>query len=215
MPFTESAHGLNPRRFEICMTAARTFVERGFEATSVNDIAAALGVTKAGLYHYIASKEALFFEIVNLGMDWLEHEVVKPSQDIKDPEERLRQILLRHATLTACNEGWITILLDEIHALPTVQRQKIEQRKKRYLDYVKSTLVDLKKAGRLNDLDPTVTTFAMLGMILFLPRWVRTGRRLTPQEVAVETVRVAVTALLKPQPAPKRLPARRRRQAAD
>jgi AcrR family transcriptional regulator len=67
------------------MTAARTFVERGFDATSVNDIAAALGVTKAGLYHYIASKDALFFDILSLGMDWLDEEVVKNVTAFKTP----------------------------------------------------------------------------------------------------------------------------------
>jgi AcrR family transcriptional regulator len=183
------------------MTAARTFVERGFDATSVNDIAAALGVTKAGLYHYISSKEALFLEIVNLGMDWLNHDVVAPTEGIKDPEERLRQLLQRHATLTACNEGWITILLDEMHALPPAQRKKVEQRKRRYLDYVKGTLIELKKAGRLRDIDPTVATFAVLGMIIWLPRWVRPDGRLTPEEVAAEVGRLAINGLLKPQPA--------------
>ena len=106
------------------MTAARTFVERGFDATSVSDIAAALGVTKAGLYHHINSKEDLLFDIVSLGMDWLDEDVIKPVQGISDPEDRLREILVRHAVLTACNEGWITILLDEIHALRPAQRRK-------------------------------------------------------------------------------------------
>ena len=106
------------------MKAARAFVERGYDATSVNDIAAALGVTKPGLYHYITSKEALFFDIVSLGMDWLDEDVIKPVEGIKDPEERLRQIILRHATLTACNEGWITILLDEMHALPVASGRR-------------------------------------------------------------------------------------------
>ena len=213
MPFAQSsAHKLNPRRFEICMTAARTFVERGFDATSVNDIAAALGVTKAGLYHYISSKEALFLEVVNLGMDWLEHDVIKPVQDIKDPEERLRQLVQRHATLTACNEGWITILLDEMHALPAAQRKKVEQRKRRYVDLFKGTLIELRKAGKLRDVDPTVATFAVLGMIIWLPRWVRPNGRLTPEAVAAEVAKLALRGLLKPQPAVvKRLPRRRPR----
>jgi TetR/AcrR family transcriptional regulator, cholesterol catabolism regulator len=211
MPFAQSAaHGLNARRFEICMTAARTFVERGFDATSVNDIAAALGVTKAGLYHYISSKEQLFLEIVNLGMDWLDHDVVKPTQGIADPEERLRQLIERHATLTACNEGWITILLDEMHALPAAQRKKLEQRKRNYLDLVKNTLIELKKAGRLRSIDPTVATFATLGMIIWLPRWVRPGGRLSPEQVASEVAKLAMNGLLKPQPAEvRRLPRKR------
>ena len=58
------------------MAAARIFVERGYEATSVGEVASAVGVTKAGLYHYIRSKDALLLEIVTLGMDWLDEDVV-------------------------------------------------------------------------------------------------------------------------------------------
>lgn len=193
----QSVSAQDPRRFEICMKAARTFVERGFDATSVNDIAASLGVTKPGLYHYISSKEALFFEIVSLGMDWLDEDVIKPVQGIKDPEERLRQILQRHATLTACNEGWITILLDEMHALPMPQRKKIEQRKRRYVDLVRNTMVELKNAGRLRPLDPMVATLAVLGMIVWLPRWVRPGGRMTPEQVAAQVSQLALDGLLR------------------
>jgi AcrR family transcriptional regulator len=193
------------------MKAARTFVERGFNATSVNDIAAALGVTKPGLYHYISSKDALFFEILSLGMDWLEEDVIKPVLGIKDPEERLRQILQRHATLTACNEGWITILLDEMHALPVPQRKKIEQRKRRYVDLVRDTLIELESAGRLRDVDPMVATLSVLGMIVWLPRWVQTGGRLTEQQVAAQVSQLALDGLLRPKTARPR-PARARRR---
>jgi AcrR family transcriptional regulator len=215
MPLTrQSIAGQNPRRFELCMTAARTFVEKGFNATSVNDIAAALGVTKPGLYHYISSKEALFFEIVSLGMDWLEEDVIKPVQGISEPEERLREILQRHAKLTACNEGWITILLDEMHALPAPQRKKIEQRKRAYLDLVKGTLVQLKAAGRLRDIDPTVAALAVLGMIVWLPRWVRPGGRMPPEQVAAEVAELALDGLLRPaaKSQTRRSASRRRRK---
>ena len=87
---------LDNRRAEICRTAAQIIREQGYDATSVNDIAHALGITKAGLYHYISSKEALLFEIMSFGMDQIEAEVVAPLAGVRDPEERLRQILIRH-----------------------------------------------------------------------------------------------------------------------
>jgi len=58
-----------PRRAEICRTAAQIFRDRGYDATSVSDIARALGMTKAGLYHYFDSKEALLFEIMTYGLE--------------------------------------------------------------------------------------------------------------------------------------------------
>lgn len=179
------------------MTAARTFVERGFSATSVSDIAAALGVTKAGLYHHINSKEELLYDIVSLGMDWLDEDVVKPVQGLRDAEERLRQILRRHAILTACNEGWITILLDDIHALAPAQRRKIEARKRAYVDLVRGTLEELKSKGRLRDIDPTVAALGVLGMIVWLPRWVK-PRRLTCARVADQIATLALNGILLP-----------------
>jgi AcrR family transcriptional regulator len=187
------------RRGKVYMIAARTFLERGYAATSVNDIAAALRMTKAGLYHYIASKDALFLDILNLGMDWLDEEVVQPTRRIADPEARLREILLRHARLTTGHEPWITLLLDEIHALPAPLRRRIERRKRAYVHYVRGTLDALKRAGRLRDLDTTVAAYNVLAMIVWLPRWVRPGGRLSSDAIARETAAFAQTALLRPR----------------
>ena len=55
------------RRAAMCRAAAQIFRDRGFDATSVSDIARALGLTKAGLYHHFESKEALLFEIMSFG----------------------------------------------------------------------------------------------------------------------------------------------------
>lgn len=186
---------LNPRRFEICMTAARTFVERGYQATSVNEVAAAVGVTKAGLYHYIRSKDALLFEIVTLGMDWLDEDVVKVVRPITDTEQRLRETIGRHARLTACNEPWITALLDEMHALPRVDRRTIQDRKRAYFDLVRRMIRELQAKGRIRGVDATVATYAILGMIIWIPRWFRHRGRLKAEEAAAQVAAIALNAL--------------------
>ena len=68
------------RLAEIYHTAAAIILRKGYDATSVNDIANALGITKAGLYHYIHGKKELLFDIMNFGLDSLEEEVVTPAQ---------------------------------------------------------------------------------------------------------------------------------------
>ena len=73
------------RRAEICRTAAQIIRERGFEATSLSEIASALGISKSGLYHYTNSKHALLFEIMMFGLDQIEAEVVAPVRGITDP----------------------------------------------------------------------------------------------------------------------------------
>src|SRR5215831_5603946 len=154
---------LKARRNEICLTAAHTFVERGFDATSVNDIAAALGITKAGLYHYISSKESLLFDIITLGLDSIDEEVVEPSRAIADAEQRFLDIVLRHALLATCNDGVITLLIDEVHALSHTQRKRVNLRRRQYFEYVRQTLRDLDAKGRLADVDPTVAAFSVIG----------------------------------------------------
>src|SRR5215204_3331248 len=77
------------RRAEICRTAAQIIRERGFDATSLTDVAAALGMSKSGLNHYTPSKDALLFEIMMFGLDQIEAEVVSPVRGIADPEQRL------------------------------------------------------------------------------------------------------------------------------
>jgi TetR/AcrR family transcriptional regulator, cholesterol catabolism regulator len=195
---------LDNRRAEICRTAARIIREQGYDATSVNDIARALGMTKAGLYHYISSKEALLFEIMSFGMDQIEAEVVAPLVGVRDPEERLRQILIRHTTIATRAHGAVAQLADEIRALPTPARKKIQQRTRGYFHLVRDTLAELKTAGRLRDVDLTVAAFTLLGMILWTPRWFRQGGRLTSEQVAAEVAQIAMAGLLRPPARPRR-----------
>src|SRR2546422_9262831 len=96
---------LDARRAEICRAAAQIFRDRGFDATSVSDIARALGMTKAGLYHYFTSKEALLFEIMMFGLERVHDEVLVPARAVKDPEARLRQLIERHGRIATRAPG--------------------------------------------------------------------------------------------------------------
>ena len=196
----ETTAPLISRRAEICRRAAQIFQERGFDATSVGDIARALDMTKAGLYHYFTSKEALLFEIMMFGLERVHDEVFVPARAIRDPEERLRQIIVRHGRIATRARGAVAFLVDEARALPPAQRGKIEQRMRVYIDLLRDTLTELKKAGRLRDIDPTVGAFSIVGMILWLPRWFRQGGRLTPEETADAIANMALGGLLRSAP---------------
>src|SRR5512134_1185519 len=87
------------RAAEVYRTAARLILEKGYDATSVGDIADALGITKAGLYHYIKGKTELLYEIMKFGLEELEREVLAPAREIADPEERLRFVIATHARI--------------------------------------------------------------------------------------------------------------------
>lgn len=204
-PLATSA--LNSRRAEICRTAARLIRQRGFDASSVSEIARALKMTKAGLYHYFTSKEELLLEIMLFGLDTVCDEVITPTQSIPDPEERLRAIVMRHAQITTRAEGSVA-QIDEVRALPPAAQRKVRELQRRYSDYLRDTLQELKTHGRLRDVDLTVAAFSIIGMILWLPRWFRQGGRLDQEAVASEIAGFALGGLLAPaaaarRPAPK------------
>lgn len=205
-------HQLQTRRARMCRTAAQLFRDRGYDATSVSDVARALGMTKAGLYHHFDSKEALLFEIVMYGLERVRDEVIIPARAVKDPEERLRQLITRHARIATRGQGAVTELNDEIRALPAAARRQVETKMRVYVDLIRETLVELEAAGRLRDVDPTVATFSLLGMILWLPRWFRQGGRLDQAAVADQLASFALGGLMAPARKPaSRLTVSRRR----
>ena len=195
------------RRADMCRAAAQLFRDRGFDATSVSDVARALGLTKAGLYHHFESKEALLHEIMTFGLERVRDEVVVPIRAIRDPEERLRELIVRHARIATRGQGAVTHLNDEIRALPPGLRKQIEEKMRLYFDLIRNILIELRAAGRLRDVHPTVATFSVLGMILWLPRWFRQDGGLTEEQVAEEIAKVALGGLIRrsrPKPAARR-----------
>ena len=87
----------HPTRTEqIYEAAARVFCEHGFGQSSMSDVAAAMDMTKAGIYHHIASKDELLFGIMSYGMDLFEERVLDRVEKIRDPLERLRATIRAH-----------------------------------------------------------------------------------------------------------------------
>ena len=134
------------RRAEICRAAARIFRDRGFDATAMSDVARALQMTKAGLYHYFPSKEAMLFEIMNFGLERMHEEVIAPAVKMRDPEARLRTMLMQQARIITRAEGVVAQLFHERRALSPQMRKVINDRERRYFQVVRDTLKELKSA---------------------------------------------------------------------
>src|SRR5580698_10153129 len=92
------------RRRRILETSARLLCERGYDATGIQEIAEACDLTKAGLYHYFESKEALLHEIMSYGMDLFEEQVLSQVDGIVDPVVRLKTCMAKNVTLVT--RGW-------------------------------------------------------------------------------------------------------------
>ena len=122
---------------EICRIAARVFYAKSYDGASMQDIAQAVGLTKAGLYHHVGSKDRLLYEIQNYGMDILDETVLAPIKDIADPREKLRQTIIGHIDLIVrARDQEITVILHENRSLSGPLRKKLNARKRGYIDYL-------------------------------------------------------------------------------
>jgi AcrR family transcriptional regulator len=185
------------RAAEVYRTAAKIILEKGYDATSVSDIADALGITKAGLYHYIKGKTELLFEIMKYGLEELERAVLIPARKIKDPEERLRFVITTHARIVTRGDGAVTILVDEARALTPAQNRKVTSMKRAYVDCIRTTLDELQKRGKLRKLDTTVCAFSIIGAVNWISRWYRPEGRLDAEAIAMQVADIAFNGVLR------------------
>jgi TetR/AcrR family transcriptional regulator, cholesterol catabolism regulator len=161
-------------RQEILRTSARLFRERGYDATSMNDISAALKLSKGGLYHHFRSKDEILYQIMIHAMDITEERVLTPIRDIADPEERLRALIRLHIELVLrARDREITVILHENHPLPAALRKKVNFRKKGYIHYLEQLIMEVQRARNSHDVTHRAAAFALLGMINWIYQWYR------------------------------------------
>lgn len=171
---------------EICRIAARVFYAKSFDGASMQDIAKAVGLTKAGLYHHVGSKDKLLYEIQNYGMDILDETVLAPIKNIEDPREKLRQTIIGHIDLIVrARDQEITVILHENRSLSGPLRKKLNARKRIYINY----LVDLiqrvqEQSSKPSQIPPRLAAFALLGMINWLYQWYNPSGPATQSEIA-------------------------------
>jgi AcrR family transcriptional regulator len=187
----------NARTAQVIVKAAELIRKQGFEATTVNDISKATGLTKGGLYHYITGKRDLLYQIMRFGMDMLQERVVKPVQTIEDPEEQLRTLIRLHVELISQGKGAITTLNEEVQGLEPKHRKTILAQKREYFDFVRDMLERLKRKRKLKKLDTAVATFSILGMVLFTARWYREKGALDHEQIGDQIAEIALDGILK------------------
>jgi AcrR family transcriptional regulator len=157
---------------EICRIAARVFYEKGYDGASMQDIAHAVGLTKAGLYHHVGSKDRLLFEIMNYGMDILDETVLQKVKAIADPREKLRQTIIGHIDLIVrARDQEITVILHENRSLKGALRKKINARKRQYIDSLEDLIRQVQQQSGKPASSPRVAAFALLGMVNWLYQW--------------------------------------------
>jgi len=187
-------HRQEPRhepRQEILRTAARLFQQRGYDATSMNDVAAALKLSKGGLYHHFESKDEILYHIMSHAMQITEDRVINvvrrldaaraDASGIDITEERLRTLIRLHIEVVLSPEDReITVMLHENHPLPPALRRKINARKKDYVHFVENLIADVqRKRGSRSAVTPRAAAFALVGMINWIYQWYKPDGPLT------------------------------------
>jgi len=164
------------RRIEILRSAAASFQRRGYHGASVEDIAGTLNMTKGNLYYYFKNKEDILFVCHEHALGIILDKLREIEDSALPADEKLRQLI----------DGFVHLFIDEmqgtswtleLEALPppllkkvVAKRDKVERGFRRIL---KQGMAD----GTFRRADPTLMTFAILGVINWIPRWYRpTGR---------------------------------------
>ncbi len=152
----------------------------------MQEIAEAVGLTKAGLYHHIGSKDRLLFEIMNYGMDILQETVLDRVAPIQDPKEKLRQTIVGHIHLIIrARDMETTVILHENRSLRGPLREKIDARKREYIHFLEALIAEVQReSDNAPAMSPVLAAFALLGMINWLYQWYRAGGPVPESDLA-------------------------------
>ncbi|HEX4883343.1 MAG TPA: TetR/AcrR family transcriptional regulator [Casimicrobiaceae bacterium] len=179
------------RRDEILDVAAELFAERGYDAVSLADIAHAVGLSKATLYHYFDRKEAILGTIVVTTIRELNAFVDAAVAGIEPPEERLAVFLEAQADFFEQHQAWFQVLLTRFGSLtePRLRDEAVEWRVN-YENAIKRIIHDGIAAGAFATSSPNSVVRAVLASLYWLARWYRPGGPQRARAIAREYANV-------------------------
>lgn len=169
---------------EIVAAATRLFQEKGYHATSMQDIADGVGLQKGSLYHYISSKEDLLMIIVQEAVDIYVDRLAAISASDLPPREKFAQAVRQHLMGIANNLGMLTIFLREVHALTPEQQALVRRETERYNRVIEEIFAQGVAQGVFRDVDPRLACRAILGSCNWFYRWYRPSGQMSLEQLA-------------------------------
>jgi len=158
------------KREALLREAAASFNRRGFHATSLDDIARNLGVTKAALYHYFPNKHALLRECFSEAMNVAFRSLEQAHREGRNGREKLRLTLQRYLDGMIHELSGCVVLVEENALLPEDYAKVLEERDRfehALRELVREGIAD----GSIVPCDPKLTMFAILGALNWVPKW--------------------------------------------
>src|SRR5687767_12692753 len=159
------------RRVEILKSAAAAFRTRGYHATSVDDIAQTLRMTKGSLYYYFKNKEEILYVCHDHTLDLLLRALKDIQSEAQSPADELRAVIAAFVELmTEELHGTAAVTLDLKELSPPLRR-KIISKRDRFDRAVRRIIRAGIDQGAFRRIDPKFATFAIMGGINWIPHW--------------------------------------------
>lgn len=163
--------------------AARLFTQKGYEATSVQDLAEVLGLSKAALYHYFRSKEEILYEVSLLALRGLV-EAGERALEESDPKRALLTFMQGHARFFEENYPFFVTMLQGIQSLSPERRAQTVALRDRHEGNLRRILRWGMEEGAFRQVDVALAGRAILSMLNWMIRWFRPGGPMRAEEVA-------------------------------
>ena len=169
------------RRAEILHAALATAREKGYHATTLEDIAERLGVRKTALYHYFPDKDSILYACHKESLAELDRMIAESDDCCATARERLAYMIREHVrVMTDELEG--SPLAFEVSALSGERREEVVAGRDRYERILRDIVADGVSAGEFRPVDPKIAVFAILGAINWIAHWYRPeGRAHAPE----------------------------------
>ncbi|WCB95109.1 HTH-type transcriptional repressor KstR2 [Baekduia alba] len=174
------------RRAEVVVGAARVFAERGYDQTSVPQLAEELGIAAGSLYHYFGGKEQLLIAICDQLMDPLlgEARAVLADEDA-DAGDQLRALVRLWVGHVIAHRDHMLVFLQERHVIDHGdQWAEVRRGRKQFEQLVEGLLARIDAEGRARLGDARLTLSALLGMVNHTAQWYRPRGRLDADAIA-------------------------------
>lgn len=174
---------------EILDTAAECFMQQGYYATSVDDVARRMGSTKGRIYHHYASKIDLFFDVHREGMRRLFDAVVPAGQTKGDGLQVLQAMLRAHALALLEHQTYESVVAQGVHmhrfgATTPSERQTLDEliaSRDAFEELFKKQVAVAKKDGSLGNVDASIAVKMILGGIQWSLIWYRPEKDSSPK----------------------------------
>lgn len=172
------------QRDDIIQAAAQIFRQKGYHAASMQDIADAVHLQKASLYHHVDSKQEILLTILDTALDLLIDDLHMVVESNLEPDQKLRQAMRVYIGRLTENADLAAVLLFEYRNLEPELRARHVQRRDRYESLWRQLIKEGMASGYFRATDEALATFALMGVQNWMMTWYREEGRLSAESLA-------------------------------